>query len=176
VTPPRRARQLSLLRHAKSSWDDGGLDDHDRPLAPRGEKAIRRLAKHVAGAGVAPDLVLCSSARRTVMTLEGIRPELPADTEVRVERGLYAASSSALLARLRRVDDSVDSVLLIAHNPGIEMLAATLIGAGDDRLRERLAEKFPTGALADLHFEGPWAKLAAGAATLESFVVPRDLS
>jgi phosphohistidine phosphatase len=95
---------------------------------------------------------------------------------VAVEDGLYAASRDRLLRRLRAVDDDVVGVLVIGHNPGVEDLADALIGAGDAELRRRLETKFPTGALAELTFQGAWADLQPGAATLVSFVVPRDLA
>ena len=167
------SRTLYLLRHAKSDWTDEHLDDHERPLAPRGKEAVERLRRHVASAGVAPELVLCSSARRTVMTLEGLG--LPDSTVTVVEDELYGASSARLLRRLHDVADDVGSVMLIGHNPDLEMLAAVLVGSGDGELRRRLDEKFPTGALAVLGFGGSWGDLAAADATLEAFVVPREL-
>jgi phosphohistidine phosphatase len=136
---------------------------------------LKRLRRHLKASGAAPSLALCSSARRTVMTWEGIRAAFPGDVTVAIEDGLYAASRDRLLRRLRAVDDDVVGVLLIGHNPGVEDLADTLIGAGDTELRRRLEAKFPTGALAELSFQGPWADLQPGAATLVSFVVPRDL-
>ena len=109
--------------------------------------------------------MLCSSARRTVLTCNGILPALPADTTVEIEQDLYGASGSRLLARLRRLDADVPSVLVIGHNPGMHSLASMLTGAGDPELRGRLATAFPTGALATLSFDGSWADLAPGAAT-----------
>jgi phosphohistidine phosphatase len=166
---------LYLLRHAKSSWADAGLDDHERPLAPRGEKAARRIGAHLAQRAHPPELVLCSSARRTTMTLAGIAPALPAGVDTSIEDPLYAASSGELLERLRRVSDDVGGVMLIGHNPGLEALAHLLVGAGDASLRARLATKYPTGALATMSFTGSWTSLGPGRATLEGYVVPRDL-
>jgi phosphohistidine phosphatase len=166
---------LHLLRHAKSSWAEAGLDDHDRPLAPRGEKAVRRIGEHLAKTAHPPELVLCSSARRTTMTLAGITASLPAGVDTSVEAPLYAASGGELLERLRRVSDDVDGVMIIGHNPGLEDLALLLVGAGDGSLRARLATKYPTGALATMSFTGSWAGLGPGRATLEGYVVPRDL-
>jgi phosphohistidine phosphatase len=168
-------RVLYLLRHAKSSWADDRLDDHDRPLATRGEDAVVRLRRYVAATGIAPDLVLCSTARRATMTLEGIAPALAANTTILVERGQYGASSGDLLARLHGVGDEVSGVMLIGHNPGLESLAALLVADGEPTLRQRLEEKFPTGALATLAFDGEWRHLGAADATLAAFVVPRDL-
>jgi phosphohistidine phosphatase len=168
-------KHLYVLRHAKSSWAEVGVADHDRALAPRGEEALARLRRYVAGSGLSPALVLCSSAQRTVLTCNGILPALPADTTVEIEPDLYGASGPRVLARLRRVDDDVPGVLVIGHNPGMHSLASMLTGAGDPELRGRLATAFPTGALATLAVDSAWADLAPGAATLEAFVVPREL-
>ena len=170
--PPKH---LYVLRHAKSSWAEPDVEDHDRPLAPRGEEALARLRHYMARSGLRPALVLCSSAQRTVMTCRGIMPALPAETTVEIEHDLYAASGQRLLARLRRLDDDVPSVLVIGHNPGLHSLASMLTGAGDPELRGKLATKFPTGAFAALALSSSWVDLAAGSATLDAFVVPRDL-
>jgi phosphohistidine phosphatase len=151
------------------------VEDHDRPLAPRGEAALARLRRYISRSHVAPTLVLCSSASRAVMTCNGIIAALPTATSVQIEDGLYAAPSERLLDRLRRVDHDIAGVLLIAHNPGLHSLATSLIGTGHDALREQLAAKFPTGALATLTLRGAWADLLPGSATLQAFVVPRAL-
>jgi phosphohistidine phosphatase len=166
-------KTLYVLRHAKSSWQDEGLPDHERPLAGRGRKAAKRLAGYMRSEAVAPALVLCSSAARTRETLERVRPGLYGDPVVEVEDELYGAGERTLLARLRRVPDSIPSVMLIGHNPGLEDLVVSLAGDGD-RLRDVRA-KFPTGALATLEWDGRWDVLAPGAARLTAFVTPREL-
>jgi phosphohistidine phosphatase len=168
------AKRLHLLRHAKSSWDDPGLADHERPLAPRGRKAAKRLARHLEHAGVRPDLVLCSSAVRTRQTLERLGPAIPKRTPVEVEDALYASSASTLLERLRRVPPDTEAVLVIAHNPGLHELALRLAGSGPDV--DRLAGTFPTGALATLSHEGAWSELRPGACELVQLVFPRELA
>ena len=109
-------RHLVLVRHAKSSWDDPAVRDHDRPLAPRGVRALTLLGDHLGRAEPAPALVLCSSARRTVDTLEGVRSSLPPLTEIRVDPRIYGASFGELLALLGRL-------LLLRPAPG-RLLAA----------------------------------------------------
>ncbi len=109
------------------------------------------------------------------MTLEGIADALPATTTVLIEAGLYGAPSGDLLRRLHDVGDDAASVMMIGHNPGLETLAALLIADGDEHLRRRIAEKFPTGALATLTFDGDWSDLAPADATLVAFVAPREL-
>jgi phosphohistidine phosphatase len=169
-------RTLILLRHLKSSWDDPGLPDHDRPLAPRGRRAGKRIRREIQDEGIAPQLVLCSSAVRAVATWKAIRAGIPEDRRVRIEDGLYAASAESLLERLNGIPDEPETVLLIAHNPGIGDLAVGLAGTGDAHARERMQAKYPTGGLATLTFDGSWADLGWAAAQLTEFVVPRDLS
>ena len=166
-------REILLLRHAKSAWDDPSLSDHDRPLSPRGETAVRRLHDHFVRAGYRPDVVLCSSARRTVDTLGGIRDALPKRTSIEVSVDLYLADAGALLARLHSLDDGIRGAVFIGHNPGLEDLAARLVGSGDDRLRAQLAAKFPTGAMAALSFDGGWAELRTGGARIDALFMPR---
>lgn len=162
-------RQLHLLRHAKSSWKEDGLTDHERPLAPRGRRAGKKLEKYLRREEIRPALVICSSSQRTRETLALIRPSL-GEAVIEIEDGLYAAGAEVLLARVCELPESVGSVLLIGHNPGLQDLALTLCpGSG------RLAEKFPTGALAGFALSTPWSRLGEEEAELIAFVVPRDL-
>ena len=170
------SRRLLLLRHAKSSWATAGLADHDRPLAPRGNRAVAALRRHLADAHVTPDLVLCSTARRAVETWDGIAPACPAGTPVEFDRALYGASAGDLLSRLRRLPATVGCVLLVGHNPGLEDLATGLAGSGRVDLLRRLGTKFPTGALATLVVPGPWEGLRWSTAESAGYDVPRDLS
>jgi phosphohistidine phosphatase len=168
-------RRLWLLRHAKSSWDDPDLPDELRPLAPRGFRAVAAVARHLHTIGAAPDLVLCSPARRAVETWDGVAPGVPRGTSVEFDEAIYHAGADELRARLRRVPSPIGSVLLVGHNPGLQEFAVGLVGAGDSELRERLMTKFPTGALATLETRGDWDDMDWGAATLLAYVVPREL-
>jgi len=164
-------RTLYLLRHAKSSWDDPELPDRERPLAPRGVRDAKRIARHMRRLEIAPVLVLCSPAVRALQTLEPIEAELT-EARVDVEDRLYGASSGTLLERLRAVPDEVPSVLLIGHNPGLQDLALLLASRGDEL--ERLEAKFPTAALATMSL-ARWSSLSAGDAELSAYVVPKQL-
>jgi phosphohistidine phosphatase len=148
------------MRHAKSSWKDASLDDHDRPLAGRGRKASKAIGRYMRDHDVEPELVLCSSAKRARQTLERLGP---AGMDARIEPELYGAGAGSLLARLREVPDEVSSVLLIGHNPGMQELAHRLAGLDD---------KFPTAALATFEVDG-WSRLET--AELIDYVRPRDL-
>lgn len=167
-------KKLLLLRHAKSSWDEPGLADQDRPLAPRGRRATKVMAAHLRDVEAAPDLVLCSSAVRTRETLERISSALGDHAEIQIESDLYGASEHELLERLRAVDDAVGSVLLIGHNPGIEQLALALSGSGEQL--DAMRVKYPTGALATLEFDGSWRELGPASARLTDFVTPKQLA
>jgi len=167
------SKHLYLLRHAKSSWDQPDLADHDRPLAKRGRRAAQALARHLGEQEIAPELVLCSTARRARETLERIEPAL-ATPAVRYRRALYGASASTLLECVRGLPDEVASVMLIGHNPGIEELTLSL--AGPAGARRILGSKYPTAALAILAVPGvSWRDLDPGEAELIAFVRPRDL-
>lgn len=164
-------KTLYLLRHAKSSWDEQLIADHDRPLAPRGRKDARAMCRHLQTLETSPQLVLCSSAVRTRQTLDLVAPAIP-DAEFAIEDDLYAASASGLLSRLQEVDDATGSVLVIAHNPGLEELVVRLSGDGAPI---RAVGKFPTCALATLEFEGAWAGLDDGVAELTDLATGRQL-
>jgi phosphohistidine phosphatase len=167
-------KRLFLLRHAKSSWDDPALPDVERPLAPRGRKAAKSMADYFKRQRVRPGLVLCSSAKRTRETLERMVPVLGKGATIEVEAGLYAASAEDLLARLRRVPDTVASVMVIGHNPGLQDLALMLAAGGDELPRVR--EKFPTGALVVLELRRlTWSGLQPGSAEVVGLVLPREL-
>lgn len=166
-------KRLYLLRHAKSSWKEPGIEDLERPLSGRGRRAANAIARYLRDNGIDPELVLCSPARRARETLEGIEPALGVRS-VRVEPGLYGADASTLLAHLQGVPDSIGSVMLIGHHPGLQQLTLDLVGT-EDEVRG-LQEKYPTGALATLVIPGTsWGALNSGTAELVGFVRPRDL-
>ncbi len=171
-------RQLLLLRHAKSSWDDPDLADHARPLNPRGRRAARRMAQEMRRLGLSPDVVLVSSARRTLQTMEALEP-WPETPLIEPLDALYLAPAVEMLGVLHRAAPAARSILMLGHNPGMHDLAMLLAGAHaattDPQVR-RMAEGYPSGALAEFAIVTPWAGLAAGGARLTRFLVPNDLS
>jgi phosphohistidine phosphatase len=164
---------LYVLRHAKSSWAEPTLPDHERPLAPRGERACTLIAEHLRSKRIFADLVLCSSSKRTRDTLELIAPALGDHPDIRVEERLYQATRSDLLARLREIAENVRSVLVIGHDPALQELVLEL--ATENKLRNRVRAKFPTAALATLLSREPWARFSAGSLELTAFVRPKDV-
>jgi phosphohistidine phosphatase len=172
-----RPRRLYVLRHAKSSWDDPGQADFDRPLAPRGRKAVKLIARYVVDEQVTPELILCSTSRRTRETLEGVGLSAP---EVRFEDELYGASCSSLIERLQQLPPETASVMVVGHNPAMQMLVLRL--ARDDPQAATLTEslpdirrKFPTGALATLQTAREWRDLGPATAELVGYVRPKAL-
>ncbi len=162
-------KTLHLLRHAKSDWADQSLPDKERPLAPRGIKAARQLARRLEDNPLELDLVLCSTARRTRETLALIRPVL-GEAAVKFEEGLYGAGADELVERLRKVPRKIGAVMIIGHNPGIEEAAWLLLGP------DRAPGHFPTGALASMSFAGEdWRSIRDGGAESIGFITPKDL-
>jgi phosphohistidine phosphatase len=174
-------KQLFVLRHAKSSWDNPGLEDHERPLAPRGRRSVEMMAEHIRSHDIRPGQVLCSTSRRTRETLEGVAP----GGERLIEPELYAASSRELIERLRRVPEEIDSVMVIGHNPAMQTLVLRLADGcdrtlgqdedGDGSYLTEVQSKFPTGALATLTFQCAWQELGPQQARLVGFVRPKAI-
>jgi phosphohistidine phosphatase SixA/SAM-dependent methyltransferase len=168
-------RRLLVLRHAKSSWDDPTLADHDRPLSPRGERTLAELRRVLAVRGSDVTHVLCSSAARTRATLDGVRDALPADVEVVVDPELYGAEEGHLVERCRAIGDDAGDVLLVGHNPEVEGLIELLSGDATPAAGRQLRTKVPTGALAQLTVAGPWSALRPGTCHLDVLLVPKAL-
>lgn len=165
---------LHLLRHAKSSWDDDELDDHDRPLSKRGRRDAETMARHLAERG-SPDLVLSSTATRVRATLAPLL-EILAPKRILLDRALYLAPGAKLLAHLREAGEHVGTVLLIGHNPGLHELALLLADPDSPVELPPLSGKFPTGALATYRFASEWRRLKPRAATLIAYVTPREVA
>jgi phosphohistidine phosphatase len=168
--------QLLLLRHAKSAWDDAALPDRDRPLNKRGRRSAIAIRHAMHEFGLIPDLVLVSSARRTVETMNALEPW---DDTPLIEPmdDLYLASEALLLATLQAVAETVRTVLLIGHNPGLHDLSVLLAdqNASAAKPLDLVREGFPSGALAEFTVTGPWFRLGAGGARLVRFLTPRML-
>jgi phosphohistidine phosphatase len=171
-------RQLLLLRHAKSAHGDPGLSDHARPLDGAGLRAATAMRRAIRELGLTPDMVLVSSSRRTLETLEAMEPwdETPL---VETMDALYLATAPQLLTALRDVPETVRGLMLVGHNPGLHDLALTLAGphgmSSNRHTTRSLAEGFPPGALAEFTVASSWRDLAAGGGRLVRFLAPKDL-
>lgn len=162
-----------LLRHAKSDPGDPGRDDHARELAPRGVRAAGRMGAELARAGLLPELVLCSTARRAAETWRLAAAALGAEPPLELDPELYLAPPARILARVRRAPDRVRTLLVVGHNPGFQELALHLAGGG---AAARIG-KFPTAALATFEMaHGPWSELGPAGVRLVRFVRPSELT
>ena len=164
-------RRLMLLRHAKSDWPD--VADHARPLAKRGRHDAPAVGRWLRTRGYLPDVVVCSTARRTRQTWELIAPELGGSPSVTFEPRAYDASALTLLYLAQELPERYRTALLIGHNPAISELANSLAGPPAEDGPPRLS--FPTAAVAVLEFTGDWPALAPGEARLEAFTAPAEL-
>lgn len=169
---------LSILRHAKSGWDDPVARDFDRPLNARGASGAELIGRHAAGQGFAPQMIWASPAVRVVETLDRFQPAAGLEAlEPKWDRRIYLASSASLTDLLRETPDSIDHALICGHNPGLEDLILELVADdGTSPLRDVVEEKFPTAALATLHCDiARWDELAMRCARLAALALPREL-
>jgi phosphohistidine phosphatase len=166
-------KTLTLLRHAKSGWDDPSLSDFQRPLDARGRSAARAMGREMRALGLAFDHVVASPAARVTETILGLNesygPLAPA-----YEEDIYLAPLDALLEIVRATDDAHATLLVVGHNPGMERLALLLSRGGT--LHDEIARKYPTGALAEIALAvDHWRDIGESGGTLTRFLRPRDL-
>lgn len=172
----RPGRMIYLLRHAKSGRADPNLRDFERPLSPRGERALEKMRRYLDFIEMKPDLVLCSSATRARQTLMGILPAIGEDVSATFDPRIYRLGERGLLNRLRQLSDDLASVMVVGHNPGIHALALRLVGGGDTKDCGEIRESFPAGALATLIWRGRhWSEIGPATCELQSLVVPGHL-
>jgi len=167
---------LTLLRHAKSGWNDPVERDFDRPLNRRGRKAAETIGREMRTLGLDFDKVLASPAVRVVETLadvaEGYGPGITPDYDER----LYLASLTTLLDIIHATDDSAERLLIVGHNPGLELLAMHLASEDTEGRRDQIAIKYPTATLAEIALPvESWSEVKQGIGRIERFIRPRDL-
>jgi phosphohistidine phosphatase len=172
-------KRLLILRHAKAGPHDE-KQDKQRDLVERGREDSARMGRAMREKGYVPDLVFCSSAKRTVETWNYAAPALDSDPAVEFLDALYDASETSILKCLRAVKKTAPVLLYIGHNPGLERLAKLLARKPKEPAERRayaaMAEKFPTAALAVLEFDvGKWADIAPASGTLSDFLTPKAL-
>ena len=174
-------KRLLLLRHAKAIPGTTKTGDHGRPLNERGRLDAPRMGIAMQHKRYLPDRVLCSTAQRTLETWEHVAPELDDKPDVSFSDELYLAPWKLIANLVRALPKTVNIALVIGHNPGLEECARALARkprSDDERTRlDMLTEKFPTGALAVLDFEGDaWREVAPNAGALIDFLRPRGLT
>lgn len=162
---------LIVTRHAKSSWGHPALDDHDRPLNGRGRKSARAIAAWLAGKGYLPELVVVSDARRTLETWSLMAPVMPGTTRMQSEPALYGASAETI-GRVISAQEA-ETLMVIAHNPGIAEFAARMVTSPP--VHPRFLD-YPTCATTVLRFDvDRWRDATWGTGEVLDFVIPREL-
>lgn len=170
-------KTLSLLRHAKSSWDDPVERDFDRPLNGRGHRAARRMGEWLRESGPAFDLAIASPALRIRQTIEGVEAGLEAKLKPAFDKRIYMASAASLFELIQETPGDVGHLLLIGHNPGLEDLLLLATEGDGSALRAEAELKYPTATFAtiDLPIDS-WGQAEERlAGRLRSFIRPRDL-
>jgi phosphohistidine phosphatase len=167
-------KSLTLLRHAKSSWNDTVQRDFDRPLNRRGRRAAALMGREMARLELGFDHVIASPAARIVETLDDVGAGYGARLPITYDQRVYLADPETLLELVRAAPRETERLLLVGHNPGLERLALLL--AADGELRGALADKYPTATLAQIDFDvAAWGEVGPGSGRLVRFVRPRDL-
>ena len=165
-------KTLYVVRHAKSSWDEPGLSDFDRPLNDRGKAAAADLGQWLASRDYVPGEVLCSDAVRTRKTFSGIAPALPGAPVLELKPALYHAGPDVMMAVLRHA--KADVVMMIGHNPGIAEFAARLVAHPPSNAE---FHRYPTGATLVADFDvADWADVTFGSGVTVDFIVPREIA
>jgi phosphohistidine phosphatase len=171
-------KRLFLLRHAKAQPADAGIEDFDRTLMLSGMQDAGAMARYLRKNDHAVELILCSTAARTVQTAELMLQEL--NCEIDYRDNLYLADAPKIVAAVRGAPPGVGALMVVGHNPGLETCAGLLarepVRSKERARHEALDEKLPTCALAILDFDiGRWRDMAQGAGKLADFVRPKDI-
>ena len=170
-------RELLVLRHAKSRWDQPEVDDHDRGLAPRGLEAAKKMGDLIAEQNWLPDRILCSTAKRAQETVALARESWPATPPIPQSdlATLYLAAPSRILDIVRRQPDEAQRLLIVGHNPGLQSFVSRLAGHGDKADRAAIETKFPTAALALIALDiATWRDTTWTIGHLTAYHTPRD--
>jgi phosphohistidine phosphatase len=156
------------MRHAKSSWDDASLADFDRPLNERGERTAPTMGEMMKRAGLVPEVVFSSPAKRARQTAEAVRQAAGLSAEVLFDDRIYEASANALRQVAAGIDDRFASAMLVGHNPGIE---------GFIRYLTARAEPMPTAGLAVIELDiGSWSEIAEDTGRVDNVFRPKEMT
>ena len=171
-------KKLYLLRHAQAS-NPQGMDDRDRPLLEAGRQECKKMNSYLQENNIKPEVVLCSDAVRTMQTANFVIPrvfstEKTEDDVIQItpNKKLYLATPGEIIKEISKIDDEVNSIMVVAHNPGIQQLAVILAGSGNAEFINEIRIGYPTCALTEFSFDiNNWKKIEPRSGVLESFVV-----
>jgi len=161
-------KTILLMRHAKSSWKEMHLADHDRPLNSRGRTSAPMIGDHLSRIDLVPDVIVCSTATRARQTVEYLLETLPYEGEVYYTRELYHAGTETFLEEISKLDNGFKCAMLVGHNPGMEDAVEDLTGEW---------VRMPTAAVAHIVFEvEKWGDIAEDSlGMLVQVLTPRGL-
>ncbi len=166
-------RRLIVVRHAKSAWPPG-VPDRARPLGPRGLRDAPVVGRRIRELVGSVDVVMVSPSQRTQQTWALINEELGHTGPVVTDPRIYEAWGAHMIDLVRDLPEDARTAMLLGHEPGVSELVLDLARPANAHLRDRVATKFPTGAMAVLRADRPWSQFIPGCASLESFTTPRD--
>jgi phosphohistidine phosphatase len=159
-------KKLFLIRHAKSAWDDPALADFDRPLSDRGRKDAKAIGRRLKKAGILPDRVDSSAAKRAKSTTKFICEELGCEDKAVLLDGLYAASAEDMKSIIARTPNDVAVLVVVSHNPGLNELAFDLVGYGDN---------VPTAGVLEIWFDmDRWDRVDSAGRELKNQYFPKN--
>ncbi len=168
---------LTLLRHAKSSWDNLDLSDYERPLNKRGKRSAPKIGAYMATHKITPDLILCSAAKRTRETLKLLIKPAKLSAEIRFLDELYLIPEKQLLKLLQEIPKHYKHICIIGHNPGLHDLCLNLIHKATPEQLLALNINFPTAALAQIRFNiENWENISKKSGELINFTSPKMIA
>ncbi len=159
-------KTLLILRHAKSSWDDPGLSDFERPLNDRGRRTAPFMGELMKRKGLKPEMIISSPAERAKTTAELVKDAADSHAEIRYDQRIYEAGPQALRQVVSELDNTYEAAMIVGHNPGIEGFIRFLTGQ---------LEPMPTAALAVISLStDAWDRIDEGSGKLEAIHRPKD--
>jgi phosphohistidine phosphatase len=166
-------KKLILMRHAESQPEQSGLNDRERPLSGEGMEELELIRRKLQGRLQGLNLVLCSNVKRTRQTLEGIKAILPSACDSAFDDGLYHAPAASLLNRLQELEDHLEFVMVIAHNPGVSDFLNLVVASTQKPVG--VPKMFPTSGVAvfDGNFK-KWKEAAPARFQLQAFLKPEE--
>ena len=168
---------LTILRHAKSSWDESGLSDFDRPLNGRGRDAAPRVGREMRDRKMAFDSVFASPAVRVRETIDGLARGYGQGLDVQFDQELYLAGAQTLFRKVRGLPATAHSPLLVGHNPGLHDLVLKLTREDENALREQVSGNLPTAAVVMIELPANrWNEVEWGSGQISELILPRELS
>lgn len=162
------AKSLFLVRHAKSDWSIPGQKDFDRDLNNRGLADAPKMGRRLTEMGVKPDIIMCSPAKRAILTIELITEQLNFEFDrIVFDQELYEASVRNLLGFVNKIEDKFQSAMIVGHNPTLTYIT--------EYLTKYNIGNIPTCGIVELHFEvDSWKEISEGTGTLKWFIYPKE--